>query len=476
MLAKHEKAPDYTLLALTLALTVFGLVMVYSSSFMIAVNEGHSQIYYLLRQSVWAVLGGIGLLVAQRIDYRRWRKLALPLMGLTLTLLILVLVLPESITKRGGAERWITIGPVGVQPTEIAKLGLVVYLASWLMGRGAKLRSATFGLMPFAVIMGIILALVMLEPNLSTAIILGVTGVSIYFAAGANIIHIIAGLVMGGALGWMLMVTASYRLERFLVYKDPWAYPRDGGFQPIHAMYALAAGGWFGRGLGQSRQKFNWLPSAHADAIFSVIGEELGLMGTMAVMLAFFFLAYRGYRIASRSTDPFAALVAVGITSWLTFQAFVNMAVVARVIPFTGVTLPFISYGGSSLAMCMFAVGVLLNISKHVDEQPPEPLPVVETRPQAVKRRPIAAFPGLAALMRRGHGGPRVSSTGRRFSFSRKVEPRSEPARPGWRRLASSSSKRQARKGGPRVKRSSGRSSWRRPFETALAGGWRRRT
>ncbi len=381
-------------------------------------------------------------------------------MAVTLFLLALVILLPESVTKRGGAERWIRIGPIGVQPSEIAKLSLIVYLASWLMGRGAKLRSMTISLIPFTVIMGIVLALVMMQPNLSTSIILGVIGVSVYFAAGANLVHIIAGLFLGGGLGLVLMQTAAYRLERFLVYQDPWKYYRDGGFQPIHAMYALASGGWIGRGLGQSRQKFNWLPSAHADAIYSVIGEELGIIGTMLVLIAFLYLAYRGFRIASRSPDPFAALVAVGITAWLTFQAFVNMAVVAQVIPFTGVTLPFISYGGSSLAMSLFAVGILLNISKYVDDQPPELVPTAESRPQAVKRRPIAAIPALAAFMRRRNGGTRVSSASRSFGFSRKVVSNPNERATGWRRLSSVPASR------------TGRGARRRP--TTLAGSWRK--
>src|SRR5919202_596321 len=195
MISRTSRGPDYALLALVSALTVFGLVMVYSASFMIAVNEGHSQVYYLVRQSVWAILGGGLLLVGQRIDYRWWRKLALPLMGITLLLLIAVILLPESMTKRGGAERWITFGPIGIQPTEIAKFSLVIYLSSWLRGRGPKLRSMTISLIPIG-----------------------------------------SGLILGGSLGYVLMRTAAYRLERFLVYKDPWKYARDGGFQPIHAM------------------------------------------------------------------------------------------------------------------------------------------------------------------------------------------------------------------------------------------------
>jgi cell division protein FtsW len=195
--------------------------------------------------------------------------------------------------------------------------------------------------------------------------------------------------------------------------------------------------------LGQGRQKFLWLPSAHADAIFSVIGEELGLIGTLTVMSAFLLLAYRGYRIAARSQDPFAALLAVGITSWITFQAFLNMAVVSSLIPFTGQTLPFISVGGTSLAMCLFAMGVLLNISKHVDDQRPEPVvsPVVE-RPAAAprKRRAIGLIPAFTALVRRGNRGPRVSSARRGVSFARTNDREAVTvAARGWRRLSSSS-------------------------------------
>ena len=473
MIIKTQRPPDYPLLALVSALTVFGLVMVYSSSWVIAFDEGQNQVYYLVRQAIWAVVGAVGLLIGQYLDYRVWRKLTLPILAGTLVLLILVLLLPESMTKRGGAERWITFGPVGLQPTEIAKFSLIIYLASWLRGRGPKLRSMTISLIPFTAIMGVFLALVMLQPNLSTAIILGVIGVSIYFAAGANLAHIGAGLALGMSLGWVLMQTASYRLERFLVYKDPWAYAREGGFQPIHAMYALASGGVFGRGLGQSRQKFNWLPSAHADAIYSVIGEELGLLGTLGVLFAFLFFTYRGLRIAMKSPDAFGALLAVGITSWLTFQAFVNMAVVAQVIPFTGVPLPFISYGGSSLAMCMFVTGVLLNISKHVDDQPPEPVAIATARPQARKQRQVGAIlPGLAAFMRRWNRGPRVSSASRSVGFSRRVERVPSEKQLGWRRLSTGPSRRAGAGSG----KSPARKATTRKQQSAGDGAWRRRS
>jgi len=463
MLDTNRRSPDYALLAIVVGLSVFGLVMVYSSSFFIAVNEGHSQTHYLLRQFAAMVLGWIGLLVAQRLDYRLWRRFALPLFGTTIFLLLLVLILPDSITRRGGADRWIAIGPFQFQPTEIAKFALIVYLAAWLMGRGDKLRSMTVGLMPFGVIVGILVGIMYGQRNISSAVMLTLIAIAVYFAAGANLMHIGAGIAGATGIAWVLIQSLPHAFARIEIYRDPWADPRGGGFQPIHSLYALASGNWFGRGLGQGRQKFLWLPSAHADAIFSVIGEELGLLGTLVVLSAFLLLAYRGYRIAARSRDPFAALLAVGVTSWITFQAFLNMAVVSSLIPFTGQTLPFISYGGTSLAMCLFAMGVLLNISKHVDDQQPEPIasPVVE-RPTSAprKRRSIGLVPALAAVMRRGNRGPRVSGARRGFSFARTAKRAPVVvAERGWRRLSSKSNKQSTKQRGRGATRSGG--TWR---------------
>lgn len=452
MIDTNRRPPDYPLLALVLMLSVFGLVMVYSSSFFIAVSEGHAQTYYLLRQLMWVAIGGVGLLIGQRVDYRLWRRMAVPLFVVTLGLLALVLVLPDSMTEGGGANRWIRIGGFQFQPTEIAKFALIVYLAAWLMTRGDKLKSMLAGLFPFGVVVGLFCGLMYLQPNVSSAFMLGLIAVAIYFAAGANLLHIGLGMGAAGGLGWIVVQTLGHASVRLQVFQDPWLYPRDAGFQPIHSLYALASGNWFGRGLGQGRQKFLWLPSAHADAIFSVIGEELGLIGTMVIVLAFLLLAYRGYRIAARSQDPFAALMAVGITSWIVFQAFLNMGVVSSLIPYTGQTLPFISYGGTSLAMCLFAMGVLLNISKHVDDQRPQPIvvgPVVE-RPASVphKRRPIGLVPSLAALVRRGNRGPRVSGARSRVSFARTDErPAATVETRGWRRL-STNSRAETKRGG----------------------------
>lgn len=437
--------PDYVLLALVLGLSFFGLVMVFSASFFLAISADRSQFYFVLRQAIYMTVGGVGLLVAQRTDYRFWRRMALPLFGVTIALLVVVLLLPDANSERGGAQRWIALGGFQFQPTEIAKFALIVYLAAWLIGRGDKLRSITAGLLPFGLIVGSLIGIMALQRNVSSAAILTLIAVTVYFAAGASVFHLGLGLAGALGIGWLLVSVLSHAAARIDVFLDPWANQQNGGWQPVHALYALASGGWFGRGLGQGRQKFSYLPSPHADDIFGVIGEELGLLGTLLVMFAFIGLAYRGYRIATRSSDPFAALLAVGITSWIVLQAFLHMAVVASLVPNTGQTLPFISYGGTSVVMCLFAMGVLLNISKHVnnDGEAEEQHSRVRSRATGREQRFARARGAFAAVVRRGNGRTRVSSTRRSVGLERAakrttvaVDDRS------WRRLSTPERKR----------------------------------
>ncbi|MBP1464579.1 putative lipid II flippase FtsW [Candidatus Chloroploca sp. M-50] len=364
--------PDYVLLATVGSLVAFGLVMVYSASFIEAFVLHKNQYFYLLRQLVGAVIGTVGLLIVMRIDYKVWRKYSVHIMGICLLLLFLVLILPASMTEVNGSRSWIRFGEGGVfglfsiQPAELAKLAIIIYFADWLSRRGEHVGNVTYGLIPFSVMLGLVCGLVILQPDLGTAVILVLIGGAVYFAAGANLWH------LGGAIGtaalafWMLVGVMGIRNYRILAYLDPWKYYDTFGFQPIHAMYALGNGGIFGLGLGQGRQKFQWLPQAHTDTIFAIIGEELGLIGTTAILIAFAMIAYRGYRIAGRAPDPFAALVAVGITSWIVIQAMVNLGVTTSLLPFTGLTLPFLSYGSTSLYTTMVGVGILLNISKHM--------------------------------------------------------------------------------------------------------------
>lgn len=409
--------PDYVLLATVGALVGLGLVMVYSASFVEAFTLRQNQYYYLLRQAVGALIGGVGLLVVQRIDYQFWRRYSVHLMGAALLLLFLVLILPESMTKVNESRSWIRFGEgvfglFSVQPSEIAKLAIIVYFADWLSRRGEKVGNVTYGLIPFSVMLGLVCGLVMLQPDLGTTVVLLLIGGIVYFAAGANLWHVAGAAGLGAFAFWLLVNVMGFRNYRLEAFKDPWKYYDTFGYQPIHALYALGSGGVFGQGLGQGRQKFAWLPQAHTDAIFAIIGEELGLIGTVAVMLAFTLIAYRGFRIAGRAPNPFAALVAVGITSWISVQALINIAVTSSLIPFTGLTLPFLSYGSTSLITCMIGAGILLNISRHMARRQPQEI----TDGPSIRRSPALTFLNALAL-RRGNGRSRLPSPGGRRRY-----------------------------------------------------------
>jgi cell division protein FtsW len=286
-----------------------------------------------------------------------------PLLVLALVLLVAVLV-PGVGLAAGGATRWLRFGTIaGVQPAEVAKLALIVYLATWLGARRDHVGSWRITV-PFVLITALVVGLVVAEPDLGTAIVIAFVALAIYFAAGARLAVFAALGVLSAVAALALAVVQPYRLERLLTFVDPWSDPQKSGWQTIQTLYALALGGPFGEGLGAGREKFGYLPHPHTDSIFAVLGDELGLAGTLAVVLLFMVIAYRGIRIALRAEDATGALLATGITVWLTFQAWVNMAVVASLVPMTGMTLPFISYGGSSLCVGLIAVGILLNIGR----------------------------------------------------------------------------------------------------------------
>ena len=362
----HE--PDWWLLATLMTLVMFGMVMVYSSSFGIAMNEGGTPYSYLIRQVAYTFIGLIGMFVAMAVNYNRLRDHAgKAMLGILLLLAALVFV-PGLGTELYGSKAWIYVGPISFQPSEIAKLVLVIYMASWLSGKGAQVRSFSYGIVQFAVVMMTVIGLIMLEPDLGTAILLATVGLAMFFVAGAHLVQFATLIMVGGTMFLALALSASYRRDRLLVFLDPESDLRNLGWQLFQARLALGSGGLFGLGLGASRQKFSWLPLPHNDAIFAVIGEELGLAGCVFLLMLFGSLAIRGYRIAMRAPDAFGALVAVGITTWLIFQALFNIGGVVAAIPFTGITLPFISFGGSSLIMCMTAVGILLNISRQTRE------------------------------------------------------------------------------------------------------------
>ncbi|HEU5089649.1 MAG TPA: putative lipid II flippase FtsW [Roseiflexaceae bacterium] len=410
MIDTTRRKPDYPLLTAIGVLVPIGLVMVYSSSFVDAYTFRDSPVYYAWRQLGAAIVGLVAMLVAMRLDFRFWRRYSVHLLGVTLVLLLLTLVLPASITTVNGAKSWIRLGPFSMQPAEIAKLALIVYFADWLSRRGDKVTNVTYGLIPFGVMLGVVCGLVMLEKDLGTTVVLVAIGGLIYFAAGANLLHILGAAVVSAGAFWAMVNIASYRQERIAAWLDPFAHYLGAGYQPVHALYALGSGGLVGVGLGQGRQKFLWLPQAHTDTIFAVLGEEFGLLGTLFVVGCFIVITFRGIRIAGRAPDAFAQLMAIGLTGWLVFQAIINMAVVTTLVPFTGLTLPFLSYGGTSLVMSMVAAGILLNISKHtVDHARTEHNDAVR-----VSRRPPTSLSDNLAVWWRNRRARVPSPVGRR--------------------------------------------------------------
>lgn len=347
---------DWWLVGLVFGLTVFGLIMVGNVSVVEAYRDFGDKLYYLRLQLQWAGLGLLAFLAASFFDYRKLKFLALPLLIFTLVCLLLVLI-PGLGASILGTRRWLSIGPIHFQPAELAKLTFVLYLSSFFATKKS--------LLPFLTILGLIVFLIMLEPDLGTTVVLCATGLAVYFASGAPILTIgLIGLtgIAGGAVS---ILSSAYRRERLTTFLNPTADPLGASYHIRQILIALGSGGLFGVGLGQSRQKYEYLPAVTTDSIFAVIAEELGFIGSVAVLLVFLCLIWRGFRIASRAPDDFGRLLAVGITSWVGFQALVNLGAMVALIPLTGVPLPFISYGGSSLILVLTAMGILINISKQ---------------------------------------------------------------------------------------------------------------
>lgn len=388
---------DLPLLASVLVLLAIGLAMVYSASGIRALDTLDDPRFFLAQQSLWAVIGLVAMAVAARLDYHRYRAIALPVLVLSILLLVVVLI-PGIGSRVGGASRWLRVGPVGVQPAELAKLGLILYLSFWFAARSGAMGRWSVTL-PFLALTSLLVGLIVAEPDLGTAIVIVAIAFAMYFIAGARLREFAAlgGLAVIGVA--TLALVQPYRLQRVLTFLDPWSDPRGTGFQTIQSLYGLVLGGPFGEGLGAGKEKFGYLPAAYTDSIFAVLGNELGLLGTLSVVFLFLFLAFKGIRIALQAPDAAGALLATGVTAWLAFQAWLNMAVVASLVPMTGITLPFISYGGSSLCVSLIAVGILLNVGRqgaHAAIVPSAPRGGRDgrTRESAARRRGGAARGG----------------------------------------------------------------------------------
>jgi cell division protein FtsW len=368
VLQRVRHQPDYAILVAVIALAAIGILMVYSSSALRAYIQRDDTLAIVGPQILWGALGLLVMVVAMRIDYRVLRLVSVP--GYAVALVLLVLVFVPSLNRVvGGSARWLVLGPLpAIHPAEVAKLALIIYLAHWLANRGTAVRGLRTGTLPFLLVTVPILALVFREPDLGTTAVIGVTAVSVFFVAGASLWQFGAMGVVG-ALGLLVVGLKDYQMERIRSFLDPWADPLGSGFHTIQGLLALGLGGLFGSGLGESKLAGGlYLPNAWNDFIFAIIGEEFGFVGAGIVIGLFVLLGYAGIRTALRAPDTFGALLAAGITTWLCVQAFINIGVVVSLLPVTGITLPFVSAGGTSLIVSFAAVGILLSISRETLE------------------------------------------------------------------------------------------------------------
>lgn len=360
----RRRRPDWILLGAILALLTIGMVMVYSSSAVKGYVQYDDPYHFLKMEVIWVGLGLAALAVTMRLDLQMIERFAKPALITAIVLLIMVKI-PGIGRRVNGADRWIGLGPLSIQPSEVIKLAMVLVMAHLLAVQPYKIRSFRHGLLPILGLLGLIAGLIMLQPDLGTTLVIVGTSFFMMIAAGARVSHMLA--LGGTGLGLVIaaIAAAPYRMRRITAFLDPWADPSGKGYQTIQALLALGPGGLFGLGLGQSKQKFLYLPENHTDFIFAMIGEELGFVGASIVVLLFFLFAWRGFRVAMGAPDAFTGFLAVGVTAMVSIQAMINMGVVSGVLPVTGITLPFLSYGGTSLVFTMIGVGVLLNISRE---------------------------------------------------------------------------------------------------------------
>ncbi|MCQ6274002.1 stage V sporulation protein E [Bacillus sp. V3B] len=359
-----KTTPDIILMLLTFTLLAIGLVMVYSASAIWADYKFDDSFFFAKRQMLFAGVGIIGMFFIMNIDYWTWRTWAKVLIIICFVLLVLVLI-PGIGNVRNGSRSWIGIGAFSVQPSEFMKLAMIAFLAKFLSERQKYITSFKKGLIPSLGLVFLAFGMIMLQPDLGTGTVMVGTCTVMIFIAGARIRHfMVLGLI--GLAGFVVLVlSAPYRIKRITSFLDPWQDPLGSGFQIIQSLFAIGPGGLFGLGLGQSRQKFFYLPEPQTDFIFAILAEELGFIGGSFILLLFSLLLWRGIRIALGAPDLYGSLLAVGIIAMVAIQVMINVGVVTGLMPVTGITLPFLSYGGSSLTLMLLAVGVLLNVSRY---------------------------------------------------------------------------------------------------------------
>ncbi|MEW6547386.1 MAG: putative lipid II flippase FtsW [Bacillota bacterium] len=357
-------SPDPLLFLAVVCLVTLGIVMVASSSAAKSLETLGDRFYYLKRQAVWAVLGLVGALFTSRLKYWHWISLARPALVVTIILLVLVLIPGVGRTSRE-AQRWLGYGSLAFQPSEMAKVTITIFAAYHLSRREGIARDFWRGVVPLLFWIGLAAALILEQPDLGTAVTVGGTLFLALITAGARLSHVVLLGAAAVPVTFWAIFAEEYRRRRFLAFLDPWADPQGSGFHIIQALYALGCGRLFGVGLGQSRQKLWYLPEEHTDFIFAIIGEELGVIGAVTVVALFFLFTWRGFRAAMHAPDTFSSLLAAGLTGMIALQAVVNIGVVTAMLPVTGIPLPFISYGGSSLVFSLAAAGIVLNVSRY---------------------------------------------------------------------------------------------------------------
>jgi len=361
---KNSGLPDRCVLAITYVLLVLGLIMVFSASGIMAETRYGDSTYFLKRQGLWLVLGLIVMHIAANLDYHVWQRIA-PYVIAGTGLLLLMVLIPHLGWEAKGARRWIRLGGVSLQPAEMAKMAVVIYLAAFLSRKEGQVTDFRTGFLPPVVLVGGLAVLVLLEPDMGTAVVLGLILVCLLFSGGARLSHV------GGLVAVLLPLAAAmaygseYRRKRLLSFLDPWQDPTDTGFQLSQSFVALGSGGMLGVGLGESKQKLFFLPEVHADFVLALIGEELGYVGTASLMVLFGFFVLKGFQISGQAPDKLGSQLALGVTLLIGGQALINSGVVAGLLPTKGLTLPLVSYGGSSLVVTLLGIGILLSVSRE---------------------------------------------------------------------------------------------------------------
>jgi cell division protein FtsW len=349
------------LLIVTGILLTLGLLMIYSASGAVAESRHGDAAYFVKRQAMWALVGLCAFATGSWIDYHRWRRLIVPLTLGAIALLVTVLVAGWAVN---GSRRWLRVGTFSLQPSELAKVVLIVYLAHYLAKR-AELVASFRGIAPALAVTGLGMGLIWLEPDLGNAVVLGLVAGGLFFLGGCRVAHLAGLAALAAPAATFAVMGTAYQRRRWTAFLNPWADPSNAGFQMIQSLLALGGGGPMGSGLGEGRQKLFFLPEPHTDFIYAVVGEELGLGGTLSILALFALFLWRGWRVALATSDPFGRLLAFGLTGSVALAAALNMGVVTGLLPTKGLPLPFVSYGGTSLVVNLLAVGILFNVSRQ---------------------------------------------------------------------------------------------------------------